>query len=181
MTFEDLLGREELRVRSRRDIVSLYDEVRRAALAGELELAGHSLPTTLNAWIEKVEGPDKRLKRDRDVVNFSLADGPALERFIERLADSRGGNRPARTVYLSRASYELFGSLRALVGAYEESLGSGAGRKDEILGALSDLQAAVALFLQSYDGTREALRLPDRSLPQERVKVRKKRAKRERR
>lgn len=176
ITFTELLRDEALRVSNRRDVRSLYDEVKRAVREGELDLEGHSLPTTLNAWIREVEGKGKELKNDVDTVEFSLAENAALKRWRQAQArEAERGDASARSVYVSPNSHALFDRVKELERANEASLGVSNGKKDDILGALSDLQAAVGLFLHTYDGVRGALKLPDRALPADKVKVRKKR------
>lgn len=174
ITFTELLRDDGLRVSTRRDVRALYDEVKRAVREGELALEGHSLPTTLNAWIREVEGPGKELKNDVDTVEFSLAEDAALKRW--RAARARAAERSeagARSVYVSPNSHALFERVKELERANDASLGVTNAKKDVVLGALSDLQAAVGLFLQTYDGVRVALKLPDRALPADKVKVRK--------
>lgn len=167
LTFSQLLGDDTFRVANRRDIKRFYDEVKTAVREGDLTLEGHTLPTTMNAFIEQVENKKDALSRDYDVVDFSLADNGKLKRWRERylLRDKQ--------VFVSPDAKELFDHIKQLSEANERSMQSTNGKKDDLLTALSDLQAAAALTLQSYDKVRERFKLPDRALAAEQVKVRK--------
>lgn len=169
VTFSQLLGDATFKVRNRRDLKRFYDEVKLAVRENDLALEGHTLPTTMNAFIERVEGKKDALSRDYDVVDFSLASNGKLKRWRERylLRD--------RQVVTSAESRELFERIKTLADASDRSMKSTNGKKDDLLTALSDLQAAAALTVQTYDKVRETFKLPDRVLELEQVKVRKKR------
>lgn len=166
VTFSQLLGDAAFKVGNRRDLKRLYDEVRTAVREQDLTLEGHTLPTTMNAFIEQVEGERDALSRDYDVVDFSLADNTKLKRWRERylLRDKQ--------VFVVAEARELFERIKELGEANERSMHSTNGKKDDLLTALSDLQAAAALMLQSYDRVRETFKLPDQALTLEQVKVR---------
>lgn len=175
--FSDLLADEAFGVRNRRDIREFYDAVKDAVAEGSVNLEGHSLPTTLNAWIARVEGDGKMLKRDTDTVDFSLADDEALASWRERWLAAR--TPKPKTVYTSASAHALFERVKALEEVNRASLAATNGKKDDLLSALSDMQAAAALLLQCYDRVRTPLKLPDRELPLSAVKPRQ-RPKRER-
>ncbi len=164
--FTEMLTDNAYKVRNRRDVKRFYQEVRDAVAAGTLGLDGHTLPTTMNAFIERVEGKPGALSNDYDVVGFSLADNGKLKRWRQTylLKDKQ--------VNVSAEARELFERVKELAAANERSMGSTNGKKDDLLTALSDLQAAVALLLQSYDQLREGFKLPDRALKLTQVKVR---------
>ena len=165
--FTEMLADDAYKVRNRRDIKRFYQEVREAVSAGKLGLDGHTLPTTMNAFIEQVEGKPNALANDYDVVDFSLATNGKLKSWRQSylLKDKQ--------VQVGPEARELFERVKELAAANERSLGSTNGKKDDLLTALSDLQAAVALLLQSYDQVREQFKLPDRALELAQVKVRK--------
>lgn len=178
ITFDALLADARFGVANRRDIKRFYDDIKEAVANGELNLEGHSLPTTMNAWITLVEGEDGRIKGDYDVVSFSLADDKALETWSRRRLEAQTKSQEtARSIYVSESSRELFERVKELEQSQRHSMEMTNAKKDDILGALSDLQAAVALFLQSYDRVRGPLRLPNRELALDKVRVRKPRAK----
>ena len=64
-------------------------------------------------------------------------------------------------------------SKRSLKSAREENLLRGSSKKEDVVSALSDLQAAVFEFMATYDEVQGALRLPRRGVDLERVRVRK--------
>ena len=167
MTFSQLLSDDAYKIANRRDLKRIYDDVKNAVRDNDLTLEGHTLPTTMNAFIEQVEGKKDALSRDYDVVDFSLANNGKLKRWRDRylLRDKQ--------VFVSAEAKELFENIKQLEGASERSMQSTNGKKDDLLTALSDLQAAAALALQSYDKVRERFKLPDRGLAVEQVKVRK--------
>ena len=151
----------------------MYEWVKAAVAAGEVTLEGHTLPTTLNAWIERVEGSDKRLSRDVDVVDFSLADDKKLAVWKKQYFGEVHKERAAKkTVYTSQAARDLLKGVQELEQANANSLNLMNGNKDDLVSGLSDLQGAVYLLLNAYDGAREKLKLPERDTPLESVKVR---------
>jgi ribonucleotide reductase alpha subunit len=166
VTFSQLLDDETFKVRNRRDLKRFYDEVKLAVRESDLALEGHTLPTTMNAFIERVEGKKDALTRDYDVVDFSLASNGKLKRWRDRylLRDKQ--------VVTTAEARELFERIKELSAASDRSMKSTNGKKDDLLTALSDLQAAAALTVQTYDNIREAFKLPDRALEIEQVKVR---------
>ncbi|HEX7021521.1 MAG TPA: hypothetical protein VF171_01600 [Trueperaceae bacterium] len=172
--FSELLADERFEVKNRRVVKALYEETKEAVAKGELALEGHSLPTTMNAWIAQVEPGKKPLARDYDVVDFSFADDDAFVRWQRaHLERKEQGTARSRTVYVSPKSKELLNRVQELGRAHEQSLLRGNAKKEDVVSALSDLQAAVYEFLSSYDEVQGALRLPDRRLPPDKVKVKK--------
>ena len=72
---------------------------------------------------------------------------------------------------------ELVENLQELESASNNSLTLINGTKDDVVAALSDLQAAVSIFLSNYDKNRNKLKLPDRAVALERVQTQKVNAK----
>ena len=170
--FSELIRDDAFRIRGRRTLKRFYEEAREAVQKGELNLEGHSLPSTMNAFIRATEGEGKELAADYDVVDFSFADDEALQRW--RAAHSeKGAEGGAKTVYMSESGKALLESMKGLEGAREESLLRGSSKKEDVVSALSDLQAAVFEFMATYDEVQGALRLPRRGVDLERVRVRK--------
>ncbi len=173
VTFSSFLEDEAFEVKNRRDLKALYERIKADVAAGELTLDGHTLPTTLNVWIERVEGGDKLLSRDVDVVDFSIADDKKLAAWKKSYFGELHKERAAKkTVYTSQAARDLLEGVQELEQANANSLGLMNGNKDELLSGLSDLQGAVYLLLNAYDGARDKLKLPARDTPLESVKVR---------
>lgn len=169
VTFEDLLKDKQLNIKNRKDIKTFYTHMRNAIFDKKLTPDGHSLPTTMNAWIKQVEGDKKLLSNDYDVVNFSVSEDslkPWLAQYKQKYA-------PVKTVYVTQHSRDILEAVQDLEKAQQESLQQTNNKKEDVLSAMSDLQAAVALFLSTYDSTHKKLRLPDRTLNLERVKVKK--------
>ena len=171
--FSDLVKGDASQLRSRRAIKRFYEEAKGAVQRGDLNLEGHSLPTTMNAWIRLVEGEGKELANDYDVVDFSFADDDALKRWRAAHLEAQESAKGQKTVYLSESGSELLASVKSLEAAREESLLRGSSKKEDVVSALSDLQAAVFEFMATYDEVQGALRLPKRGLELGRVRVRK--------
>ena len=127
--FTEMLTDNAYKVRNRRDVKRFYQEVRDAVAAGTLGLDGHTLPTTMNAFIERVEGKPGALSNDYDVVDFSLADNGKLKRWRQTylLKDKQ--------VNVSAEARELFERVKELAAANERSMGSTNGKKDDLLTA----------------------------------------------
>lgn len=173
VTFSSFLTDENFNINNRRDLKALYDRVKANVAAGELNLEGHTLPTTLNAWIERVEGDDKRLSRDVDVVDFSLADDKKLVAWKKSyFGELNRALAAKKTVYASQEVRDLLEGVQELEKANANSLNLMNGNKDDLVSGLSDLQGAVYLLLGAYDGARDKLKLPARDTPLESVKVR---------
>ncbi len=173
VTFSSFLQDEAFEVKNRRDLKALYERVKTDVAAGDLNLEGHTLPTTLNVWLERVEGSDKLLSRDVDVVDFSIADDKKLAVWKKSYFGELHKERVAKkTVYASQAARDLLSSVQELEQANANSLNLMNGTKDNLLSGLSDLQGAVYLLLNAYDGARDKLKLPARDTPLESVKVR---------
>ena len=173
VTFSSFLQDEAFEVKNRRDLKALYERVKTDVAAGELTLEGHTLPTTLSVWLERVEGNGKRLSRDVDVVDFSLADDKKLVAWKKSYLGELHKERAAKkTVYTSQAARDLLSSVQELEQANANSLNLMNGTKDDLVSGLSDLQGAVYLLLNAYDGARDKLKLLERGTPLESVKVR---------
>ncbi|CAN5877747.1 hypothetical protein BH24DEI2_BH24DEI2_21160 [soil metagenome] len=173
VTFSSFLTDEAFDIKNRRDLKAFYDRVKADVAAGELTLEGHTLPTTLNAWLTTVEGDDKRLSRDVDVVNFSLADDKKLAAWKKvYFGELNRALAAKKTVYASQEARELLEGVQGLERANANSLNLMNGNKDDLVSGLSDLQGAVYLLLGAYDGARDKLKLPARDTPLESVKVR---------
>ena len=170
--FSDLIEENAPQIRNRRAVRRFYEEAKGAVQKGELNLEGHSLPTTMNAWIRLVEGEDKKLTKDYDVVDFSFADDEALKRWRAARLEAQESARGQKTVYLSESGKALLERVKGLEAAREESLLRGSSKKEDVVSALSDLQAAVFEFTATYDEVQGALRLPKRELELARVRVR---------
>ena len=171
--FSDLIKENAPQIRNRRAIKRFYEETKGAVQQGELNLEGHSLPTTMNTWIRLVEGEGKERASDYDVVDFSFADDDALKRWRAARLEEQESAKGRKTVYLSESGRELLERVKGLEAAREESLLRGGSKKEDVVSALSDLQAAVFEFMATYDEVQGALRLPARGLELARVKVRK--------
>ena len=173
VTFSSFLQDETFEVKNRRDLKALYERVKTDVAVGELTLEGHTLPTTLNVWLKTVEGDDKLLSRDVDVVDFSIADDKKLTAWKKSYFGELHKERVAKkTVYTSQAARDLLSSVQELEQANANSLNLMNGNKDDLVSGLSDLQGAVYLLLNAYDGARDKLKLPARDTPLESVKVR---------
>lgn len=173
ITFSSFLNDESFEVKNRRDLKALYERVKAAVAAGELNLEGHTLPTTLNTWLRLVEPNEKPLSRDVDVVDFSLADDKKLAAWKKGYLGELSKERAAKkTVYASQAARDLLASVQELTAANANSLSLMNGNKDDLISGLSDLQGAVYLLLGAYDAAREKLKLPARDTPLGSVKVR---------
>lgn len=167
--FSELITDPRFGVKSRRSLKALYNEVREAVREGRLNLEGHSLPTTMNAFIEALGGRVKPLAADSDVVDFSIAEDEKFEAW----AGGRLGTRVrGKTTYVSAPSRELLHGIQGLERAREASMLKGSAKKEEIVSHLSDMQAAISEFLSTYDNVRRQLKLPDHRLDLGRVKVR---------
>jgi hypothetical protein len=167
--FSELIADPRFGVKSRRSLKALYGEVWEAVKEGRLNLEGHSLPTTMNAFIEALGGRVKPLAADSDVVDFSIAEDEKYEAWAGRRLGSR---TRGKTTYVSAPSRELLGAIQELERAREASMLKGSAKKEEVLSRLSDLQAATSEFLSTYEGVRHQLKLPDYRLDLSRVKVR---------
>ena len=173
ITFNELFRDEAFEVCNRRDLKSFYELVKTIVKKGELTLEGHTLPTTLNEWIQQLEGDKNLPKREQDVVNFSLAEDEAFRKWKKAYLDElRKAKLASQTVYVSQAAKDFVESVQTISDANARSLEMTNNKKEDVLAALSDLQGAVYMFLGTYDGARGSLRLPDRALPLEVFKVR---------
>ena len=169
VTFHTLVKDERFRIRNRRSLSQFYAEVRGAVREGRLHLEGHSLPITLNELLTELFPDEKLLKKDVDMVNFSLAEDEALREWCAQRFAPKPQGQP---VYMSEGKRSLLERVQALQAAKEESFLRGSAKKEDVVSALSDLQAAVDEFLSLYDREGGALKLPPRDLALERVKVR---------
>lgn len=173
VTFSSFLTDEAFDIKNRRDLKLLYERVKADVAAGDLGLEGHTLPTTLNTWLKTVEGDDKLLSRDVDVVDFSIADDKKLTAWKKSyFGELNRAIAAKKTVYASQEARDLLEGVQELEQANANSLNLMNGTKDDLVSGLSDLQGAVYLLLGAYDGAREKLKLPARDTPLESVKVR---------
>lgn len=171
--FSELINDSAFGVTNRRTLKAFYGEVREAVKAGRLNLEGHSLPATMNEWISRLEGNHKPLAADQDVIDFSLAEDDTYEAWRASMGAGRGAAGRRGSLYLSEASRDLLQGVQALAQAKDASMVGAGSKKEELVSALSDLQAAVSEFLRTYEGVRGPLRLPDLHLELSRVKVKK--------
>ena len=173
VTFNELFQDEAFEVRNRRDLKAFYDLVKETVKKGDLDLEGHTLPTTMNEWIRQLEGDKNLPKREQDVVDFSLAEDETFKRWKKAyLNELKKAKLAKQTVYVSQDAKDLVESVQAVHDANARSLEMTNNKKEDVLAALSDLQGAVYMFLSTYDGARSSLKLPDRALPLEVFKVR---------
>jgi len=173
ITFSDLFRDEAFEVRNRRDLKAFYELVKETVKRGDLTLEGHTLPTTMNEWIRQLEDDKILPKREQDVVDFSLAEDEAFKKWKKAyLGELRKARLASQTVYVNQAAKDLVESVQTVSDANARSLEMTNNKKEDVLAALSDLQGAVYMFLNSYDGARAKLKLPDRTLPLEVFKVR---------
>jgi hypothetical protein len=165
--FTDLLKDPAFDLKNRNHIKELYSSLKTAVKENKLNLEGHTLPDSLNDWIRSIEGDKKIPKTDTDVVNFSLAEDKKYEnwRKVYLLAKN--------PIFMSQSEKELVENLQDLESASNNSLSLMNGTKDDVVAALSDLQAAVSIFLSNYDKNRSKLKLPDRLVALERVQIQK--------
>lgn len=163
--FSDLLKDPAFEVTNRRAVKGLYETIKTAVKAKRLNLEGHTLPTSLNEWIKLVEGDKKLPARDVDVVDFSLAEDKKFDKWRKTYL---AGKNP---VLMSAGAKSLLEAVQELETANKNSMGLMNGNKDDVVAALSDLQAAVYMFMTTYDKVGGGLKLPERSTPLERVKV----------
>jgi len=163
--FSDLLKDPAFEVSNRRAVKELYETVKTAVRAKKLNLEGHTLPTSLNDWIKQVEGDKKLPARDVDVVDFSLAEDKKLDKWRKTYLASKN------PVLMSQGAKNMLEAVQELETANKNSMTLMNGNKDDVVAALSDLQAAVYLFMTTYDKVSSGLKLPERSTPLERVKI----------
>ena len=174
ITFSALLKDKSFGLKTKKDIKELYDLVREEVFSKRLNLEGHSLPTTMNEWITLVEGDKKLLKRDVDVVDFSLANDEAYSAWKKALLRKRKeAVEASKTIYVSKPSHDIFVRIKELEQTQEASMQYMNGKKDDLVAALSDMQAASALLLQTYDKVAKSFKFPPRQMALTRVKVRK--------
>lgn len=163
--FTDLMRDEAFEIRNRKGLRELYEHVKDAVKTKKLSLEGHTLPASFNDWLRELE-PDKKLPtRDSDVVDFSLADDKALATWRKTYLSEKN------PVYMSSGAKELLQTVQELDSASSASMSLMNGPKDDVVAALSDLQAAVYMFMTSYDKVQKGLGLPDRKVALERVKL----------
>lgn len=168
--FSELIQDKAFGVTNRRTLKAFYAAVREAVKEERLNLEGHSLPATLNEWLEHLAGDHKPLASDQDVVDFSIAEDEKFEAWRGSLARERQGGRGS--LYLSESSRDLLQAFQTLRRAKDESMVGGSAKKEDLVSALSDLQAAVSEFMSAYERVRGPLRLPDPGLELSRVRVR---------
>ena len=168
--FSDLLQDPAFEIKNRRAVKELYETVKTAVKAKKLNLEGHTLPTSLNEWIKMVEGDKKLPARDVDVVDFSLTEDKKLAKWRKGYLASKN------PVLMSQGAKQLLEAVQELGAANQNSMGLMNGNKDDVVAALSDLQAAVYMFMTAYDQVQSKLKLPERSTPLECVKIAKTRA-----
>jgi hypothetical protein len=171
--FSELIRDSAFGVGNRRTLKAFYGEVREAVKAGRLVLEGHSLPATMNEWLSRLEGEHKPLAKDQEVIDFSLAEDDKFAAWRAGRSQGRGAAGRRGSLYLSEASRDLLQDVQALAGAKDSSMVGASSKKEDLVSALSDLQAAVSEFLSTYERVRGPLRLPDPALELSRVKVRK--------
>ena len=163
--FTDLMRDDAFEIRNRKTLRELYEVVKEAVKAKHLNLEGHTLPTGFNTWLAELE-PDKKLPaRNTDVVDFSLADDKAFATWRKRYLSEKN------PIYLSSGAKELLQTVQELDATSTASMTSINGTKDDVVAALSDLQAAVYMFMTSYDKVQKGLNLPERGVALERVKL----------
>ena len=173
ITFNELLRDETFEVRNRRDLKAFYELIKEIIRKGDLTLEGHTLPTTMNEWIRQLEGDKNLPKREQDVVDFSIAEDETFKKWKKAyLGELKRARLANQTVYVSQAAKDLVESVQTVSDANARSLEMTNNKKEDVLAALSDLQGAVYMFLNAYDGARAKLKLPDRTLPLEVFKVR---------
>ena len=178
VTFNELFRDEAFEIHNRRDLKAFYELVKEIVKKGGLTLEGHTLPTTMNEWIRQLEGDKNLPKREQDVVDFSLAEDEAFKKWKKAyLGELRKARLASQTVYINQAAKDFVESVQAVSDANARSLEMTNNKKEDVLAALSDLQGAVYMFLNAYDGARAKLKLPDRTLPLEVFKVRQPRKK----
>ena len=163
--FSSFLKDSAFEVKNRRDIRELYETVKGAVKDEVLQLEGHTLPASFNDWIRQVEGDKKLPKRDVDVVDFSLADDKKYAAWRNNFLQSKN------PVVLSQGAKDLLEAVKDMDTANSASMTLMNGTKDDVVAALSDLQAAVYMFMSTYDRVGGKLALPERDTPLERVKV----------
>lgn len=165
--FSHLLTDPAFAIKNRRDIKTFYDQVKSDVKANKLTLEGHTLPLGMNDFIRLVEGDKKLPARDSDVVDFSLAED---KKYASWRSSYLAEQNP---VYLSAQAKDLLQSVQELDTASSSSMSLMNGTKDDVVAALSDLQAAVYMFMTSYDKVQKGLGLPERTTALERVKLKK--------
>ncbi len=165
--FTDLLKDPAFEIKNRNHIKELYSSLKMAVKEKKLNLEGHTLPDSLNDWIRSIEGDKKIPKSDTDVVNFSLADDKKYETWRKTYLIAKN------PIFMTQIEKELIENLQELETASNNSLSLINGTKDDVVAALSDLQAAVSIFLSNYDKNHSKLKLPDRTLALERVQIQK--------
>ena len=163
--FTDLMRDEAFEIRNRKGLRELYEHVKDAVKTKKLSLEGHTLPTGFNSWLAELEPDKKPPARDSDVVDFSLADDKALAAWRKAYLSEKN------PVYMSSSAKDLLQAVQELDSASNASMSLMNGPKDDVVAALSDLQAAVYMFMTSYDKVQKSLGLPDRKVALERVKI----------
>lgn len=163
--FTDLMRDDAFEIRNRKSLREFYEVVKEAVKTKEVNLEGHTLPTSFKAWLAELEPSKKLPARDTDVVDFSIADDKALASWRKRYLSEKN------PVYLSSGAKELLQTVQALDAASTVSMSSINGTKDDVVAALSDLQAAVYMFMTNYDKVQKGLNLPERGTALERVKL----------
>lgn len=163
--FSDLIKNEAFEIKNRKRLRAFYERVKTDVAAGRLKLEGHTLPTTFNTWLGIVEPNKKPPAKDADVVDFSLKDDAKFAGWRKSYLSEQN------PVYLSAAQKELLERVQELEAVSKTSMDLMNGTKDDVVAALSDLQAAVYMFGASYDKLQKSSDLPERSTPLERVKV----------
>lgn len=165
VTFTDLLKDPAFAVKNRKQIKELYDLIKKLVKEKKLNLEGHTLPASFNDWIVLIEGNKKLPKRDTDVVDFSLAQDKKYESWRKAYLIA------SNPVLMSQAAKDLLESVQELETASTNSMSLMNGNKDDVVTALSDMQAAIAIFLNTYDKHKTKLQLPNRDTALERIKI----------
>lgn len=165
--FTDLLKDPAFEIKNRTQLKELYGNIKTAVKENKLGLEGHTLPDSLNDWIKEIEGDKKLPKTDTDVVNFSLASDKKYENWRRAYLIAKN------PIFMSQSEKELIENLQELETASNNSIALMNGTKDDLVAALSDLQAAVAIFLSNYEKNRSKLKLPDRNVALERIQIQK--------
>lgn len=165
--FTDLVHNPVFAVKNRKQLKELYEHVKSAVKADKLSLEGHTLPESFNDWISQIEGAGKLPKTDTDVVNFSLALDQKYESWRKSYLMTQN------PIFMTQPEKDFIEVLQDLESATSNSLSLINGTKDDVVAALSDLQAAIALFLTHFDKHHKKLNLPDRKLALEQIQIRK--------
>ena len=163
--FSELIRDKAFNIKNRKALKEFYDTTKNAVKAKKLNLEGHTLPVSLNDWFSQIE-PDKPLpKRDTDVVDFSISEDKKYHNWRKAYLIAQN------PIFMNQAEKNLVESLQALENANTNSIELMNGSKDDLVTALSDIQAAISILLTTYDSNKKKLALPDRTVALERVKI----------